>query len=240
MQSCQSRKRDKRKKTQPNKHHTQRQQQQKAALLSAISALSPAHAWKEAPSSATGKKISLGKQSLNSEFLLFQKSPCDRIFPYHLERSFPLIHQPFPSAADLPGGTRSPLSRGAPRAEPRPWLPPCSWCSSGFSRGLFRCWVSARGAARASKTRVTAGTEPNLTWGLRGTWGRSGRQDHFSPHCGGWWRRPPLGTPSRGARWAKLPGRAGFCVPMVLWTPNRAVTGAASVSPAAPIFSWLI
>lgn len=50
------------------------QQEEKTVLRSAITTLSPACAWKKALPSAEGGgagKTSLGKQSLNSEFLLF-------------------------------------------------------------------------------------------------------------------------------------------------------------------------
>lgn len=70
MQSCQNHKGDKRKKT-PHTTATTT----KAALLSAITVLSPAHAWKEALSSATGKKNQLRKAKFEQRIPVISKLP---------------------------------------------------------------------------------------------------------------------------------------------------------------------
>lgn len=127
----------------------------------------------------------------------------------------------------LPGGT--------PRAEPRPWRARCRrcwgrccWgcCCWGCCPALLRASVSAAGV-RARRAAKRGGTEPGRPGACGGRSGHGAGEAHFYP------RDPSCPHPEVPG--GKSLARAVFGVLVALWTPNRAVTGAASVSPTAPI-----
>lgn len=104
------------------------------ARLSAITTLSPACAWKEALPSAEENQLRKAKFEQRIPVVLKHPMWQDISLSFRAQ-SFPPIHRPFTSAAELPGGLLSSQRR---------WLPPRSCCSSPFSPALFHCWVSAR------------------------------------------------------------------------------------------------
>lgn len=78
------------------------------------------------------RKISLGKQSLNSEFLLFLSTPCDRIFPYRFEpRAFPRSTGPSQVRRSCPAGSCPHSGDGSRPAPAAPRLSPRRFSAAG-------------------------------------------------------------------------------------------------------------